>query len=265
MADMENKKGLLTIGELAHITGVTIRTLQYYDGRNLLKPIVTESGRRKYTHEDILRLEQILFLKSVGFSLDEIEKNILKNTNKADLEEVFRKQRKVLIGQIEHLNNMVGMLDVAIDETRKNTEINMECIVAIIESMKRGNSYGFLMRYFNSEQMKNFALHLFDISYSVDVNEAFDKLKELYEKNADPEGKEGQHLAKLWWDMVNEFTYGDADLLKAMINAGMDIQNWPDEAEDIKEPIGCFLTKALNAYIRNNNFEENIKKLMDAQ
>ncbi|OPJ65219.1 MerR family transcriptional regulator [Clostridium oryzae] len=258
---MENKKDLLTIGELAHMAGVTIRTLQYYDQKNLLKPVVTEGGRRKYTRDDVLRLEQILFLKSLGFSLDEIDTKILKYNNKADLVEVFRQQRKVLIGQIEHLNNMVDMLDAAIVETKNSQEINMDCIIAIIESMKRGNSYGFLVRYFNNEQLKSFATRLFDVSYGLNAKEVFDKLQELYEKGVDPEGKEGQYLAKLWWDMVNEFTYGDVDLLKAMINAGRDIQNWPDEVKDIKKPIGSFLAKALNSYIYNNSLEKSIRNL----
>ena len=257
---MENKKDLLTIGELAHIAGVTIRTLQYYDGKNLLKPIVAENGRRKYTHDDVLRLEQILFLKSLGFSLDEIERKILE-CNKSDLEEVFIQQRKVLIGQIEHLNNMVKMLDVAIVETKNSKEINMDCIIAIIESMKRGNSFGFLVRYFNNEQMKSFATRLFDVSYNFNAKDLFDKLKELYEKGVDPEGKEGQYLAKLWWEMVNDFTYGDPDLLKAMISAGRDIQNWPDEVKDIKKPIGSFLAKALYAYICNNSLETSLMEI----
>jgi hypothetical protein len=59
---MENDGNLLAIGELAHMVGITVRTLQYYDEQDLLKPIVTEGGRRKYTREDVVRLEQILFL-----------------------------------------------------------------------------------------------------------------------------------------------------------------------------------------------------------
>ena len=70
---MENEH-LFTIGELARMGGVTVRTLQYYDEQDLLKPIITEGGRRKYTCEEVLRLEQILFLKSLGFSLKEITK-----------------------------------------------------------------------------------------------------------------------------------------------------------------------------------------------
>lgn len=74
---MGNQERLFSIGEIAHTLGVSVRTLQYYDEQNLLKPFMTEGGRRRYSRENLLRLEQILFLKSMGFSLEEIKDKIL--------------------------------------------------------------------------------------------------------------------------------------------------------------------------------------------
>lgn len=52
---------------------VTLRTIRYYDKQNILKPsYVTEAGARFYTDEDFARLQQILLLKYLGFSLDDI-------------------------------------------------------------------------------------------------------------------------------------------------------------------------------------------------
>lgn len=50
----------------------------------------------------------------------------------------------------------------------------------------------------------------------------------------------------------NEFTSGDITLLRALIDVGKDIQNWPDEVNDVKMYIGNFLAKALNAYLDRN-------------
>lgn len=62
-----------TIGDLAEKTGVTVRTLQYYDERGLLSPVYRSPGdHRLYTGEDIAKLQQILSLKQLGFSLDDI-------------------------------------------------------------------------------------------------------------------------------------------------------------------------------------------------
>src|SRR3984893_3370592 len=62
----------LKVGELAKRTGLTIRTLHHYDDIGLLKPSLhTESGHRLYTAGDVARLQQVLSLRQLGFSLEE--------------------------------------------------------------------------------------------------------------------------------------------------------------------------------------------------
>ena len=66
--------GFMTVGEIAKKMGVTIRTLQYYDKEGLLTPSSeSEGGRRLYTDKDLLMLNQIISLKSLGFSLEDIK------------------------------------------------------------------------------------------------------------------------------------------------------------------------------------------------
>ena len=63
----------LKVGELAKRTGLTIRTLHHYDEIGLLKPSGhTESGHRLYTADDIARLQQVISLRQLGFSLEEV-------------------------------------------------------------------------------------------------------------------------------------------------------------------------------------------------
>ncbi len=66
-------RDLFRVGQLAQRTGVSVRTLHHYDEMGLLCPTVrAESGHRLYTREDLARLQQILSLRQLGFSLDEI-------------------------------------------------------------------------------------------------------------------------------------------------------------------------------------------------
>ena len=63
----------LKVGDLAKQTGVSVRTLHYYDEIGLLSPSHrTEVGYRLYSKDDIIRLQQIVSLKQIGFSLEEI-------------------------------------------------------------------------------------------------------------------------------------------------------------------------------------------------
>ncbi|WP_051038815.1 MerR family transcriptional regulator [Chamaesiphon minutus] len=61
------------IGDLSKRTGLSIRTLHYYDEIGLLSPSHrTESGYRVYGKQDIIRLQQIVTLKQIGFSLEDV-------------------------------------------------------------------------------------------------------------------------------------------------------------------------------------------------
>ncbi len=63
----------LKVGELAKRTGLTVRTLHHYDEIGLLKPsLKTESGHRLYTARDVARLQQVLSLRQLGFSLEQV-------------------------------------------------------------------------------------------------------------------------------------------------------------------------------------------------
>jgi DNA-binding transcriptional MerR regulator len=68
-----DEPGTLTVGTLARMAGVTVRTLQHYDEIGLLTPSGrSEAGYRRYTSADVGRLQQILFYRELGFGLDQV-------------------------------------------------------------------------------------------------------------------------------------------------------------------------------------------------
>lgn len=253
---VENER-LFTIGKLAKLVGVSVRTLQYYDQANLLNSTYTESHKRVYTRDDILKLQQILFLKSLGFPLQEINNKILKSKNSTDLNKVFTQQRQILLHQIENLNKIAVTLDQVISETEGGQEISVDRLITIMELMRQGNPYSFVVRYLNDEQLKSIENRLLASSEKNEilVKEVFTQLDNLYQQGADPAGKEGQELAERWWNMVNDFTTGDIDMLGRLISAGRDIGNWPEETKILGEPIENFLKKALNIYLLSNGIQ----------
>jgi len=67
------KEGYYSSGQFARLADVSVRTIRFYDRQNILKPsYVNESGARFYTDADLARLQQILLLKYLGFSLEDI-------------------------------------------------------------------------------------------------------------------------------------------------------------------------------------------------
>ena len=65
---------MMTVKQMSSLTGVSVRTLQFYDEIGLLKPAqVTEAGYRMYDENAVAELQQILFFKELDFTLKEIK------------------------------------------------------------------------------------------------------------------------------------------------------------------------------------------------
>src|SRR5256714_12769862 len=100
----------LKVGELARRTGLTIRTLHHYDEIGLLKPSLrTESGHRLYGAGDVARLQQVVSLRQLGFSLEEV-RDCLGRPGFAPLE-VIRLHVAKLREQIELQRELCGRLE----------------------------------------------------------------------------------------------------------------------------------------------------------
>jgi|GEM_PF-346354 MerR family transcriptional regulator, thiopeptide resistance regulator len=257
---MENSEDcLFTVGELAQKVGATVRTLQYYDRIGLLKSTFSSSGRRLYTREDVLKLQQILFLKSFGFPLEEIKNRILNQKVSSYLGRIFAQQREILLGQISNYNKIVNMLDAVTVEMKAGEEISISKLMTIFELMKQGNPYTFLLHYFGDEQL-NTVFQRFESQEASDrfmeqTKGLFARVVSLNHDGVDPAGKEGQKLAEDWWNMVQGFTKGDQSLLNTLIFAGRDMGNWPKGTETIQDAFENFLVKALNIYCNNSKIQ----------
>ena len=108
------KKGYYSSGEFARMAHVTLRTIRYYDKQDLLKPsFVTESGARFYTDSDFARLSQILLLKYLGFSLDDIREMIIDDTDYHFMENSLNIQLKLVRDRIEQMQ----LVEKAIQDT----------------------------------------------------------------------------------------------------------------------------------------------------
>ena len=86
-------QGYMTVGEVAKKMEVTVRTLQYYDKEGLFSPSATsDGGRRLYTHKDLVKLHQILSLKHLGFSLEDIKNRLVSLDTPAEIASVLAEQ-----------------------------------------------------------------------------------------------------------------------------------------------------------------------------
>lgn len=119
-------------GEISKLANVTERTIRYYDQIGLLKPsFVLENGYRQYTEQDLMKLQQILSLKNLGFSLEDIYPLVLKD-NLQDFSESIDLQLNLVTKKIESLT---VLKDTLINTKRllDHNEINKEKILDLLQ------------------------------------------------------------------------------------------------------------------------------------
>ncbi len=104
----------MKINEVSKLTGVTVRTLHYYDKIGLLAPTeITQAGYRLYDDKALFKLAQIMFFKELDFSLDEI-KNII-NRPDFDTNKALSNQKEMLIKKRDRLDGLIKLVDKTLE------------------------------------------------------------------------------------------------------------------------------------------------------
>lgn len=115
----------MTVGEVARLAGVTVRTLHHYDEVGLVVPAGrTDAGYRTYGHDEIERLQEVLFFRELGFSLAAVKQIVTgPGYNRAD---ALAQQRALLEAQAERLLAMVDAVDRAVRAERTGMQLSKE-------------------------------------------------------------------------------------------------------------------------------------------
>ena len=107
---------LLTIGELARRTGLTVSAIRYYEARGLVEPIRTGGNQRRFLRGDIRRLSFVLIAQNLGLSLGEIEAELARlpkgrNPDAADWKRISGRVRDAIDAKIATLEKTRADLD----------------------------------------------------------------------------------------------------------------------------------------------------------
>lgn len=114
-------------GQFAKLANVSERTIRYYDKIGLLKPsFVMENGYRQYSDLDLLKLQKILSLKHLGFSIEEIFPMVMDNTN---LKESFELQIDLIEDKINHLQSLKD----ALKRASQTPDLSWNMILSLVQ------------------------------------------------------------------------------------------------------------------------------------
>src|SRR5882757_1404734 len=129
-----------TVGALADLTGVSVRTLHHYDHIGLVVPSVrTPAGYRGYTDADIQRLHLVLVYRSVAMPLDEIRKVL--DDSSADVLEHLRRQHTLVLEQAERLQHTIKAVEELMNAHRSGIQLTAEEQVEIFGTTAFSEEY----------------------------------------------------------------------------------------------------------------------------
>lgn len=202
----------LKVGELARRTGLTVRTLHHYDEIGLLSPARrTPAGHRLYGLAEVRRLQQVVSLRQVGLSLEDIRRCLdqPEYTLAQVLEMQIRRLREQMVERQQVLTQLQRLRD------RARNEPNDISLDELARSVQATVDFG---KYYTPEQLERIARRSEELGperigqSEVEWQELFAAFGRAMDEGLDPACDEVQALGRKALALVDEFTGGDAGI-----------------------------------------------------
>ena len=240
----------MQIKEFAEFTGVSVRTLHYYDEIGLLRPFDVDkaTGYRFYNEESLLRMQEILFYRELDFSLKSIDEILSSsNYNKA---KALQEQKQLLILKKERLERLIS----AIDEAEKGVNVmkafdNSEFEKYKAEAQERWGKTDAYKEH--AQKTKGYGKDKWN-NLAADMNVILGEFAICMKKGNTPDAEEAQalvkklqnHITENYYTCTNEILFGLGQMYVADERFKNNIDKHGDgTAVYVREAIACYCKK----------------------
>lgn len=237
----------MKVKEVSQLTGISVRTLHYYDDIGLLTPDnTTEAGYRLYSEDNLATLQQILFFRELGFPLKKIKELLTSPT--FDRQEAFELQRKMLIVKRKHLDGMIQTIEKTIQNGKGELVMTKE---------EKFEGFDFSKNPYEQEARERWGDKSVDEANKKGP-ELREKMNEIYIKLAGlrhlpPESPQAQAGIEQWFTYLNKIgTYS----LVAFASLGqmyLDDERFRKNIDQFGEGLAEFMRDAMEIYAKLNN------------
>lgn len=258
-----------TVKEISELTGISVRTLHYYDEIGLLKPTEkSDAGYRLYDDKALETLQQILFFREFDISLKEI-KAVLDNPA-LERNQILQVQRKMLVTKKERMERLIASIDDILKGENKmdftiftKTEVE-EMFQTMLEHMPE-NMRNIAIKEFGSiEQWKK---HYMEVVSSEEMQKGYAKVVEWY-------GGKDKFLSVARTPVSKEVAESYNKRIEAILQKLIAKQNCDIDSFEVKELVGeyGFVMKQLSQIKEEKGFmmaqtqyyrNEQIKPMID--
>lgn len=224
---------MITAGELAKRSGVSKRTIHYYDEIGILKPLKRDhQGVRWYGEEEVILLQKIMFLKCIGYSLDET-KSLLSSDN-VGFKDNLKNQMTIIDKQIMELEQLKAKTLATLRSIEIEGRVDWDILFELMKmmSMTDDENKKMLSYYFTEEEIdviKQLPKLGDESSEAAEWAELIQAIKE--NKHNGAHSPLIQKLAREWQGKVNVMFNGDQELM-SKVKKYMDAEeNFPLDKE----------------------------------
>ena len=210
---------LWKVGELAARTGLTVRTLHHYDAVGLLRPSGRTgsnhgSGHRLYTATDVARLQQIVSLRQLGFTLDAVRDHLAGAD--FDPRQVVRMHLARVREQAREVGRLEGRLTALAAALDRAGAISPDDFLSLIEEMTM------FEKYYTPDQLGQLKARAEQVGeervqqVQAEWPTLMAEVQAAMDAGVDPADPRVQDLARRWSGLVAEFTGGDPGIARSL-------------------------------------------------
>ncbi|WP_334062482.1 MerR family transcriptional regulator [Alteromonas genovensis] len=263
------KKDKYSVGQLSKASGVRVRTLHFYDQRNLLKAKRDINGYRFYSDYDAALLQQIIIYRQMDMTLDDIA-NII-NADNFDLLSALHKQHELLIQRRENTNDMIKRIEVSIKMAKG--EENLDAILKGLPQVKVDEWKSQIKQDENGDAVFKFYGKLPEEDIPNIKDEADEWTRHYMEVTHLPvDESEVQRLIKeayiimnrMFYKTMDDFSGVDYDFLKRIIIDGRQESVVVDIYETYQKGLATHYFDAMD-FFAENSLKQNEEELMKLQ
>ncbi|WP_163528081.1 MerR family transcriptional regulator [Halobacillus ihumii] len=249
---------LYTVGELARLSGATIRTIQYYDKINLLAAKRDEKNNiRYYSKTDLMALQQILFYKRLGFPLKEIKNNQMNFDDATDIKHILKNQADILFQQEMETKMNLAIIEAVNASIETNSEQNLEPIIELVLGLNKQTILDYANVDFDEKTIELFADKYDDYN---EIIEIYWQWKQLvleavsYKLNSTHEEIETKlQFGKKWHEFTKSILDDDPYAVSAFEKGLEESDKWPQEDLFLYNFSKDFIDDAYNYYLRKGD------------
>lgn len=242
-----------TVKKLSELSGVTVRTLHFYEEAKLLKPAYYGSnGYRYYEEKELLQLQQILFFKELGFSLKQIRKVL----GRSDFDQLaaLHSHRQALSREREKIGKLLKTIDKTIKHLKGQKKMKDTEIFGGFSLVTRSKSSE---SYFDAEtlvlnNLKKPGTESQAKSFQEEVNKMaraiHRKIADCIEQGLEPSSKVVQRIIKEHHAFAEQFHNATKDVYKALAQLYREHPAYRKQLDPVHPQLANFMAQAMNVF-----------------